>query len=218
MSATEAPLNNSLVNWSNISADFTRSSFTGSGKPALLMGNGASRAIWGGFAYDSLLKEAQKLDSRRGLRTKDGYLFTAYNTANFEGILEALSTTQKVLKTLKKPRWQIGAQYNRIRTALVNSVHSVHISYDKVEPQLATIKDELTNYHYVFTTNYDLISYWAMMVEPEKFADYFWGNENSFDLASVQTWAPTQFFFLHGALHLYKNDAGQTCKLVEGWS
>ena len=69
----------------------------------------------------------------------------------------------------------------------------------------------LSAYSSVFTTNYDLIPYWAILNgHSDKFVDYFWEN-SSFNLRNVDVYKnKIPVHFLHGALHLqseYISDA-----------
>jgi hypothetical protein len=67
------------------------------------------------------------------------------------------------------------------------------------EATLRAIKVALTPYEFVYSTNYDLILYWAVMIDgPTGFTDYFFGPR--FDLSNtdlgqgnkdyVPTWSP----------------------------
>ena len=57
----------------------------------------------------------------------------------------------------------------------------------------------------MFSTNYDLLVYWAIMCEedPNDFRDFFWDPSLIFDSADVEVWGrPTVVHFLHGGVHL----------------
>lgn len=57
------------------------------GWDGILIGNGASRAVWDGFSYNSLFETAQtSID--HPLTAQDVDLFTAFGTENFELVLK----------------------------------------------------------------------------------------------------------------------------------
>src|SRR5699024_10985044 len=76
---------------------------------------------------------------------------------------------------------------------------------------------ELARYKTIFTTNYDLLPYWPAPYA--QIADYFHA-EDPFDLGQARAWKSQDssrpgLYFLHGALHLARDDAsGAEQKLV----
>lgn len=77
---------------------------------------------------------------------------------------------------------------------------------------LEKIRSALLDYKSVYSTNYDLIIYWAIMHEDKGgFKDFFWAEY--FDLANTQlSGKPTVVLYLHGGLHLYRTVSGRTIK------
>jgi hypothetical protein len=65
----------------------------------------------------------------------------------------------------------------------------------------------------VFTTNYDLLNYWAVQHQPEAITDLFQGAEPAFDLSDTAT-DKTRLLYLHGGLHLVRNQDGTARKLM----
>jgi hypothetical protein len=65
----------------------------------------------------------------------------------------------------------------------------------------------------VFTTNYDLLSYWAIQHRPDVVTDLFQGAEPGFDLSASATDKP-RLLYLHGGLHLVRNQDGTARKLM----
>lgn len=63
---------------------------------------------------------------------------------------------------------------------------------------LATIHAELATYATVFTSNYDLLNYWATLHAPG-IDDLFSSADSSFDLRNTHTDA-TRILYLHGGL------------------
>lgn len=191
-----------LGDWSDIEHRFTK---------GILIGNGASRAVWDGFSYDSLYDEAV-------LRRRDRDLFEAFNTTNFEAILRNLQVGQIVCENSGHATARIANQYARIREALVNAVAGVHVAWvDVDDPKLVHIRRTLRQYEVVFSTNYDLLAYWSIMSRRngEGFVDFFWGSNNSFDLADVSLRSgPTPILYLHGGLHLMRAADGSARKRI----
>lgn len=93
-------------------------------------------------------------------------------------------------------------------------MHATHVPWANVlGATLQAIRDELLHYKFVYSTNYDLLIYWAVMHENQGgFKDFFWAPPY-FDLADVEVWGkPTVVLYLHGGLHLYRTVSGRTLK------
>jgi hypothetical protein len=186
----------------------TTASFSG-----LLVGNGASRAVWDDFGYDSLFENARTVEEKP-LSQSELSVFDALQTRSFEQVLSALKTTSRVNKSLAVSSAAPRNRYYAIKEALINTVHAVHIPWRLVVPStLATINQELRNYRTVFTTNYDLLSYWAIQHQPDAITDLFQGAEPGFDLSATTT-DKTRLLYLHGGLHLVRNQDGTARKLM----
>jgi hypothetical protein len=66
--------------------------------------------------------------------------------------------------------------YSQIQQGLFEAVGHVHVPWeDVIDQTLPQIRAELRQYRRVFSTNYDLLVYWAMMCEgdPNDFRDFF---------------------------------------------
>ena len=77
----------------------------------------------------------------------------------------------------------------------------------------------LREYKFVYSTNYDLLLYWASMERGGKgFLDYFWGGESrdTFDVSDTEIWRAregwTRILFVHGGIHLRRIRDGGTRK------
>lgn len=192
---------NDPVHWSTLASDF--------GGGIILVGNGASRAVWDRFGYDSLWTTARdEIDDP--LDDRDKELFRTLGTRNFERVLAALSLSRKVTTTLGLPvaAGKLEQRYNHIQSALAQAVHRVHVPWERVQGTtvLAQILAALASYKFVYSTNYDLLIYWAMMSVPSPPAkDYFWNSttdSNYFDDDDTTITGPGALY-LHGALHLF---------------
>ncbi|MVV49582.1 DUF4917 family protein [Pseudomonas sp. PB120] len=194
-----------LEDWNALRADASIS--------GLLVGNGASRAVWDDFGYDSLFENARTVEEKP-LSQSELSVFDAMQTRSFEQVLSALKTTSRVNKALAVSSAAPRNRYYAIKEALINTVHAVHIPWRLVVPStLATINQELGRYRTVFTTNYDLLNYWAIQHQPDAISDLFQGTEPGFDLSATAT-DKTRLLYLHGGLHLVRNQDGTARKLM----
>ncbi|WP_231422055.1 DUF4917 family protein [Pseudomonas sp. Leaf59] len=193
-----------LEDWSTLRAALD---FSG-----ILIGNGASRTIWEDFAYDSLFENARTVEEKP-LGPSELSVFDALQTRSFEQALGALKTTSRVNKALAVSSAAPRNRYYAIKEALINTIHAVHIPWRLVQPStLATINQELQRYPTVFTSNYDLLNYWAILHTPG-IDDLFRSADAHFDLRDTRTDA-TRILYLHGGLHLVRNLDGTARKLA----
>ena len=206
MSKAEGKPTGTLQSW-----DEVKNGTTWSG---ILIGNGASQAVWEPFGYASLFETAKSGDEvDNPLTVDDLALFAAMDTTNFERILESLATAKLVGKVLKHDTSEIEQRYQSIQRALVQAVHSKHVPHaDVTQERLTAIREAMLSYDFVYSTNYDLLLYWAVMREEGSgFKDFFWSER--FDLADTDLWGKaTKILFLHGGLHLYRTSSGSTIK------
>lgn len=180
----------------------------------ILVGNGASIALWDKFVYSSIFDEAQKATNEHPLSRADLKLFSQFETRNFELVLSSLFIGGKVANALGLNTAKIVERYRSIREALFETIGNVHLSWINF-PDVSKniIRQELLNYENVFTTNYDLLIYWSIMADPHGagFKDFFWGTE--FNVSDTAIWDDAvRVYYLHGGLHLYKTSAGGTLK------
>lgn len=195
----------------------------------LLIGNGTSIALWPHFRYASLYEMAKDASKSDHLTTREVGIFDALETQNFESVLSAMITAGKVWKLFEKPSADIDdlrASYSRVRKSLIRAVKEVHVPFEKVTEELKThLREVFGGYSYVYSTNYDLLLYWAMMNDSGRFKDFVWGKDadsrrNLFNVSDTDLWdeskPTTKVLFLHGALHLYKSKEGRTFKKLSG--
>lgn len=178
----------------------------------ILVGNGASRAVSPRFDYGSLYETACAFVEGPHLNTLAQELFDELETKNFEQVLSTLASARLVNRLLNLPLQEIEAQHELIRSALVHAVRSIHVTrFEVPDSTLDEINAALHRYDYIYSTNYDLLIYWAVMRNEAGFKDYFWGSQ--FDLADSDIYGdPTRILYLHGALHLYGNAGRRTYK------
>jgi Domain of unknown function (DUF4917) len=185
----------------------------------ILVGNGASCAVWHGFRYRSLYDQSRSAEMTARLTAEAVRIFEVLQTHNFELVLSALKTTSLVTQALGQNPATVDGLYLVIQNALVQAVKSVHVPWANIpEGNLRTIKQALLPYDFVYSTNYDLILYWSIMLDgPAGFTDYFFAPR--FDLGNTEIWGKaTKVLFLHGGLHLYRELSGETIKRkAEPW-
>ena len=212
MTARNNNLDSSLKSWEEIKGQFQ--------KAEILIGNGLSCAVWEKFRYLSLYDESRRIPNHP-LSDSDIQLFTKWEAhGNFEKVLNHLLITKKTNEILDQSNNSeiqrlIHERYNNIRNALIEAVKEVHILWTGLRPNvLRSIREEMKNYRYVYSTNYDLLIYWAIMSNPNPnpFTDCF--KSHQFDITKTETSENlTRVLYLHGAIHLYRNMGG-TEKLV----
>ena len=193
----------------------------------LLLGNGSSRALSDKFSYDSLYTIACDPQQKHPLTPTDQAFFTEMGTTNFEAVLSALATTRMVCAHLNKEFGDVNERYQSIRTSLIEAVKTVHVPFEVVPAVTKQyLGDVLSKYRYVYTINYDLLLYWAMMEtkhtiddapgDKHKHAwkDFLWGPDQSFDSSNAHEFEDegSRVLYLHGALHLEHDPFGNTRK------
>jgi len=175
----------------------------------LLLGNGASRAVWRNFAYDSLFERARTVRNKP-LSLTDLALFKSLGNTSFEQTLGALNATVRVNAALAISSTAPLNRYYSIKEALIHAVRSVHIPSRLLsEDALAALASALSHYPTVYSSNYDLLCPWAVRHRPEAF-DELMDPDLGFDLRRTTPARPTRVLYLHGGLHLIKNSDGST--------
>lgn len=188
---------------------------------SILIGNGASLNVWGNFAYGSIYDHAVSATSASPLTNSDINLFNSLGTRNFEQVLSSLNTAKIINQALGLNYARITQRYDSIKQSLASAISEVHIPW-RITPNkvLETIRAELLNYKFIYTTNYDLLIYWSIMHQnnPGPFVDYFFTGE--FDTSDTDIFSnyKRRIHYLHGALHLYRDSSGTTLKRSAGLS
>lgn len=180
------------------------------GWDALLVGNGASCAVSARFRYHALYEEACRQPNPL-VPVGAQAVFQEFQTQNFETVLRSISTTRRVNACLNLTEEATQTTYETVRDGLIAAVNAKHIPWSTFIAVRAQIHGELLRYNWVFSTNYDLLVYWAIMFDKTDFRDYFWPSP--FDLTNTEVWGKaTRILFLHGGLHLEMRNDGGTYK------
>ena len=172
------------------------------------------------FDYQSVYDEATKSQrGQPGLSDKDRAVFDAFGTTNFEAVLGKLRDAITMAEVLERQPGPYRRRFRSVQEGLGSAVRRVHPEWDVVPyDTLAAIRDELRNYGVIFSTNYDLIVYWAIGCDDDygRFRDCFWANGCEFDPNNCEVWgAGRPIFYMHGALHLLVAGSGVTRKLTQ---
>ena len=197
------------------------------GKKHLLLGNGFSIACKPDiFTYGSLFEEAKKTMSK-----ELAAIFEAMSTQDFEEVIRALQHAAQIV-SVYRPKFHatkrlLLADAEKLKTDLIQAVAGRHPARpnDIPDDRYAACRTFLSNFvgdganGKIYTVNYDLLLYWALMHEEEDVLarialthdDGFRKDQNDFEAPYVE-WqgegaAHNQnIHYLHGALHLF--DAG----------
>jgi uncharacterized protein DUF4917 len=212
--ASDPPVeSDALLDWDDVRQ---RLDWTG-----ILIGNGASIAFWDDFRYDSIFERAQLVSLTHSLSGDDKAIFDAFNSTNFEQALAALKTSRVVLAALGRDPTYLKERYDSIQAALFDAIHSVRVPWSthaRFLAKLQAIRDELVTYKWVYSLNYDLVLYWAIMSRNRGrgVADFFWQDDLSFNPGNVvpldyaAEW--TRVVWLHGGIHLRRHIDGTIYK------
>ena len=183
-------------------------------KRHLLLGNGFSIALKPDiFSYASLYDNADF-----SVAPHVPELFEALETKDFEIVIRHLQDTARVVEVyrpkLTKLTAKLNADASAIKDALVSAIAGRHPDrpYDITADQYRACRQFLSHFNHLFTLNYDVLLYWALMQDevdeldlphddgfrhPEDDPEQPWVSWQQANSASVN--------YLHGALHLFDN-------------
>ena len=146
-----------LTDWSEIEKTLKRKH--------LLLGNGASIAIDSRLSYHSLYEQVCNTGK---LKVSLLNMFDSFKTSNFEFIMRLLLEASQVNNALNIEEDKTKNYYYELREALISTVRDIHPQYADVEPFLIPIAKFLAKFRVVFSLNYDLVVYWAMLAGNNK--------------------------------------------------
>lgn len=173
---------------------------------AVLLGNGFSRAYRNEtFNYDSLWDRAQfsltgdKADVEEVMNSKD-----------FETVIRRLDRAARVLALYGGDSAiveEIEADSAAIRTGLAAAIAHLHPEHAWImnAQERRHVEDFLTHFTSLFTTNYDLLLYWATIHSEQNSASKDDGFRGSHDNGFFWRQQGSQnVHYLHGAIHLFE--------------
>lgn len=137
---------------------------------ALLLGNGASRAIHEGFGYPSLRQAAE---DKGHVTPEVADIFRAFGTDDFELVLRRLWEATLVNKALGIEPGRVELAYQQVRGALIATVRDVHIRHEDAKRHFAPMFQFMKGFDAIFSLNYDLLVYWAMMASRDELGNWF---------------------------------------------
>ena len=197
------------------------------GKKHLLLGNGFSIACKPDiFAYGSLFEEAKKTMSK-----ELAAIFAAMGTQDFEEVIRALQHAAAIV-SVYRPKFiatknVLLADAEKLKTDLIQAVAGRHPARpnDIADERYFACRAFLSNFvgvgvgGKIYTMNYDLLLYWALMHEDaDEFEHIALNHDDGFRKDHDDYQAPyvewqgegaahgQNIHYLHGALHLF--DAG----------
>lgn len=200
---------------------------TACGKKHLVLGNGFSIACKPDiFSYGSLFEEAKKTMSPELIA-----IFKAMGTQDFEEVIRALQHAAEIVSAynpkLKRTMARMIGDSEKLKKDLIQAVAGRHPARpsDIADERYAACRSFLANFigdganSKIYTMNYDLLLYWALMHEEAddlqpiglNHDDGFRKDQTDFDAPYVE-WQGEgaahgqNIHYLHGALHLF--DAG----------
>lgn len=200
---------------------------------ALIVGNGASISLSNNFNYNNLFLKAEELGY---LSPEIAKIFSQIGTSNFEAILNQLDITQKINNTLSLPdilisqlpiiNNVISTSSNQIKTALIETIRSVHPNYTELSivqnesNDILKLNKFLNQFDYIINLNYDLLIYYIILVNKTEFIDSFrntsTGRQNlSFDEDVINTpyGNKTKLYYPHGNIVLCVDSNGEEQKI-----
>lgn len=203
-----------ILPWDVLSNDF---------QDGLLLGNGASMAVHGGFGYANLFEEAVRLGNVNQQVQK---VFDSFNTTDFELVLRRLWHATLVNEALQVTPGPVELAYKSVRTALIATIRSTHVSHADAKPHLELIFPFMQRFKTVVSLNYDLIVYWAAMLGNNSlglwFKDAFVRDSFRDDWETVRqpyrAEGATLFFYPHGNLVLGRTSLDGERKIAGGAS
>lgn len=187
----------------------------------LVLGNGASIAVFNKFDYKSLYAVAIKhklVDS--GVKR----IFDEWKTKDFELVLENLWHAHIVNQLLDPEHDLAGESYVALRDALIAAVKEVHPEHADVSQYFDQMAQFMKQFKTVHCLNYDLTAYWAMMhwinlpgnnrddFQDGLFHKGFPDSPNDW----AQSKATTRVVYPHGSLILASNQYGDEAKISAG--
>lgn len=185
----------------DIEADFADS--------AVLLGNGFSININQKFSYEDLFKYADLSPECRNL-------FNAARAgANFEQTLRGLDLAYAMAEPLGVESERFLDAASEIRHGLIKAVRDRHCEKSEYsDQQWATIRRHLLAFRRIYTTNYDLLLYWALLnagTAQYGFTDMFMKDAHQtlrFDPSMLTDGTGDQdstLLYLHGSLLLIRD-------------
>lgn len=186
-----------------------------SSKRHLLLGNGFSIALRPEiFSYSSLFEAANFSDIPYADK-----IFNALNTRDFETVIRVLMSASRLLSAYSKqinPTLisQLQKDAAAIKKILVSAIAENHPDnpFQVTTEQFASCRTFLQHFSHIYTLNYDVLLYWALMqdeiddldIKPDDGFRHPEEDPEAPYVSWLESHSPT-VHYLHGALHLFDN-------------
>jgi hypothetical protein len=217
-----------LREWHQISSNYN---------DTLIVGNGGSVAVNSCFLYKSLYAHGCEKGEIRAAAQKVFEQFAKENR-DFERILHLLWQADFInnkFELAESEQKKVRKAYTDVRRALINTVKTLHPDKDLCgDFKLKNIGRFMSRFSTVFSLNYDLIVYWALLdAKTENLRQFKDGfrvmptRQSSkimpklmfdFGFTSETEQGLTKVFYPHGNLALYQTLGGEESKLVASGS
>ena len=185
----------------------------------ILLGNGFSMAFdEKRFDYSSLLDSPS-------IPFYIKKIFKTFNTSDFEVIIKKIESSAQLLKAYDRRLTTSDRLYQEainLREKLINRILEIHpLSQNDIEKdRMFKTLVFLSNFYKIFTLNYDCLLYWVLLnrddfLERYPNSEIFKMDDGFRPYYNDLAWRENEtqnVFYLHGALHIYKNDYGLICK------
>jgi hypothetical protein len=186
-------------------------------KPHLLLGNGFSRACRNDiFAYDALFNRSDFTS----LSSRARSAFDRLGTTDFEIVMKALRNASVLVELYDPESRELSERLlsdgEGLREVLVGAIAGNHpaLPSEIGSEAYSACKLFLSHFNRIYTLNYDLLLYWAVMqdeIPPDIPCDDGFRMPEGGPQDYV-TWEPENthqqnIYYLHGALHIF--DAGR---------
>lgn len=197
-------------------------------KWGLLYGNGLSMAFYNeGFSYKYLSDRVKQKDHEVKVLLEE-----IVKNNNLEGLLLKLSDTKEVVSQVSDARCPPAAEaltekYKSIQGSFIETVKDLHPD-SMFKMDISRLKSFILKFKWVFTTNYDLLTYWSIVHDiPFKspassydgFTDFFYKSNGSpypyyhDECEFLKKPKRTNIYYLHGALHIFNSEYNKAIKI-----
>lgn len=185
-------------------------------KSSILLGNGFSI----NFSDTLIYKNLYDLFITK-CSNESKALFNAFETRNFELVLESIEIAKTVCETLSINNPAFENFKKEVREGLIDSINTIHPRPISVDYKLvSSVAKQIKDFNQIYTTNYDLFLYYIVL-DTHKFGDHFFNSHsrkyNAF--GEPDQMSNNHIYFLHGALFLFEHEI-TTLKILrpnDGW-
>lgn len=185
-------------------------------KKRIFLWNWFTQAYYKDFSYTTLFDAIK--DVRENERIKK--IFEYFWTSNFEEILSKLKSLDFFSGLYEFDSSKAQEDYGKIQDSLAQAIVSVHPEKTTEIPEQNKVQclNFLQQFDDIFTVNYDLLTYWVLLHDPElKFWDYFNRDSQTPDnyCEYFKDWSKSDkhIYNLHWALHLFLKNWSTTKKV-----